>query len=78
MEYLTAAGRLNSELSVKTFNRSLVSSDCRQQKSIAVLCEVYHRVLGSSHRAANESHSAEKSCRPEAYCRELVITRTAF
>lgn len=48
-KYLTAAGQVNSELLVKIFNRSLVSLECRQQKSIAVLCEAYHGVLRNLH-----------------------------
>lgn len=58
---LTAAGQVNSELSVKTFNRSLVPSECRQQKSMAVLCEAKHRPPRSSPQPANESHGADRS-----------------
>lgn len=60
-KYLTAARQVNSELLAKTFNRSLVSPECRQQKSIAALCEAYHRLLRSSHQATNESHNADRS-----------------
>lgn len=51
---LTAVVQVNSELLTKAFNRS-------QQKSMAVLCEVYHRLVRSLHQAANESHSADRS-----------------
>lgn len=60
-KYLTATGQVNSELLAKTFNRSLVPPECRQQKSIAVLCEAYHRLLRSLHQATNESHGADRS-----------------
>lgn len=59
-KYLTAAGRVNSELLAKAAHSSLVPPVCRQQKSIRVLCEVQHGMPRSLQQTANESHRAER------------------